>query len=70
MKRRDLIGKIATAASQHSLNWGLVRNSANHDVYSLEGLLIPIPRHNEIGERLAVEIFKECQPKLGKGWWR
>jgi hypothetical protein len=34
------------------------------------GTVIPIPRHTELGETFAVEIFKECQNILGKGWWR
>ena len=30
----------------------------------------PIPRHSELGETFAVDVFKECQAALGKGWWR
>ena len=70
MKRRDLTGKIATAAKAHGIDWVLARNGANHDVYTLDGLIIPIPRHNEINERTAVEIMKECEPKLGNRWWK
>ena len=48
----------------------MVRRGANHDVHALEGLIIPIPRHTEIGERVALEIFKECEPILGVRWWK
>jgi hypothetical protein len=48
----------------------LDREGGNHAVYSLDGLMIPMPRHNEIDDRLAQQIYKECEPKLGKGWWR
>jgi hypothetical protein len=31
---------------------------------------IPIPRHNEIGNRMAEVIYKEAAAKLGKDWWK
>jgi hypothetical protein len=70
MKRRDLVKRIATEAKRQGILWELDRNGANHDVYTLDGLSIPIPRHSEIGDRFAIEIFRECEPKLGKGWWK
>lgn len=70
MKRNDVIRKIGDTAKVHELIWALARNGANHDVYLLDGLVIPIPRHREIGEQLAVALFKECEPKLGRRWWR
>jgi hypothetical protein len=48
--------------------WEIGREGAQHTVYKLAGLTIPIPRHNEVGEGLAREIFKECEPVLGRGW--
>jgi hypothetical protein len=48
----------------------LVREGANHTIYALDDVVIPIPRHKELGENLAVDIFKECQDVLGKGWWK
>ena len=70
MKQRELINKIAKAAKRNGAEWVLIRNGANHDVYSLEGVMIPIPRHAEIGNRGAEMIWKECEEVLGKGWWR
>lgn len=70
MKRRDLIKKIATEAKRQDVEWTLCGEGANQSIYLLKGEIIPIPRHSELGEQLAVEIFKECQAVLGKGWWR
>lgn len=70
MKRRQLIRKIAAEAKRQDVEWALSREGANHSVYLLGGVMIPIPRHSELGENLAVDIFKECQDVLGKGWWR
>lgn len=70
MKRRDIIRKIAKAARDADLEWTLVREGANHSLYSLDGLMIPIARHREIGQKGTRDIFTECEPKLGKGWWK
>jgi hypothetical protein len=70
VKRRDVIKKIAAEARRQGVRWALSREGANHSIYLLEGETIPIPRHRELGEQLAVEIFKECQVVLGTGWWR
>ena len=70
MKRRDLIRKIAAEAAAQGHDWSVEREGGRHTVYRLGNLRIPIPRHNEVGEMLAREICKECEPVLGKGWWR
>ncbi len=48
----------------------MAREGANHTVYTLNGVVVPIPRHNELGEIFSVDIFKECECVLGKGWWK
>lgn len=70
MKRREVIKKIAAAAKKQGAEWILAREGANHTVYTLNGVVVPVPRHNELGEIFAVDIFKECEGILGKGWWR
>jgi hypothetical protein len=70
VKRREVIKRISKEAKAQRIAWDLDREGAQHTVYTLAGLPIPIPRHNEIHDRLAEEIFKECEPKLGKRWWR
>jgi hypothetical protein len=69
-KRRDVVSTIAGEARTKGVSWELAREGANHTVYSLDGLLIPIARHNEIDNVMAQKIYKECEAKLGKGWWR
>ncbi|MGH3513220.1 MAG: hypothetical protein ACRDQI_05865 [Pseudonocardiaceae bacterium] len=70
MKRRDVIRRIAAEAKLQSVEWTVAREGANHTVYTLDGLMIPIARHTEIDEQLARKMFRECEPKLGKDWWR
>ena len=52
MKRRELIKKL------EKNGWWLMRNGANHDVYTTGEKSEPIPRHNEIKESLAKAIIK------------
>lgn len=69
-KRRDVIKTIREAAKEAGLTWEIAREGANHTLYSLDGLKIPIARHNEIADRMAAIIYKECEPKLGQEWWK
>lgn len=70
MRRGDLIREIRREAKRNGLSFELIRSTGGHDVFSLDGLVIPLPRHREIGSGLTEDIRKQCEPKLGKGWWR
>ena len=61
---------ISKAARDRGLDWSEARQGANHTRFNLDGVMIPIARHNEIDNRMAEIIFKECAEKLGKDWWK
>lgn len=69
-KRKDILQKISKAAKAADLTFEFEREGANHTIYNLDGYTIPVGRHNELGDRYAETIYKECEQKLGKGWWR
>lgn len=69
-KRRDILRTISKAAKDNGLAWAVLREGANHTIYSLDGLLIPVARHTEIDNLMAVIIYKECAAKLGEDWWK
>ena len=54
MKRRDLIKRIK------GIGCVLLRHGAKHDIYHnpTTGATEPVPRHNEINERLARKIIR------------
>ena len=52
MRRRDLI-KLFEANG-----WWLLRNGANHDIYTNGQKSEPIPRHSEIKEQFAKSIIR------------
>jgi hypothetical protein len=71
MKRRDLLKRISNRANETGSTWVLAREGANHEIYRLDNrVMIPVPRHNEIGERLAQTILRQCEPVFGERWWR
>lgn len=69
-KSRDIVKRINREAKAHGLVLVVEREGGNHTVYDLDGVTIPIPRHADVGERLTETIYKQCETKLGKGWWR
>lgn len=69
MKRRDLIRQIRDAADAAGLEFISLRNSGGHEVFSLDGLRIPVPNHREIAEGTVRSIQRQTAAKLGEEWW-
>lgn len=63
MKKADLEKRIKALAKSHHVEW-LYLGGTKHDKYSLNGTIIMIPRHREIGEALAAKILKDCHEAL------
>ena len=69
-KRRDILKKITEAAKAKGVTFEFARKGGNHDIYKLDGAPIPVGRHRDFEESYAVMLYKECECKLGKGWWK
>jgi mRNA interferase HicA len=59
VKRKALEKQLAKNAKDAGIAWEFVREGANHSVWSFGGLLVTIPRHNEINELTAKGILKD-----------
>ncbi|MEI6623434.1 MAG: hypothetical protein WCP28_16165 [Actinomycetes bacterium] len=70
MKRAVLLAKISKAAGKQGAVWELHREGGNHSICTLNGDVIPVPRHNEINEITATGIMKQCEFALGEKWWK
>lgn len=70
MKRTELLKRIRGAAKAKDLIWRLRRQGAQHEIWELDGLELPIPRHREINEKVARAIMNDLVEKLGADWWR
>jgi len=69
VKRRDLIQRLRDAASDADIDFTSLRNTGGHEVFSLDGLRIPIPNHREIPQGTARSIMRQAAAKLGEEWW-
>ena len=69
MKRTELTKRIGREARRQGVEWKAVEG-AKHDAYWLGSIKIPIPGTRRSGNALPQDILHECEPELGKGWWR
>ena len=70
MKRNELIREIGKAAKARGMTFDVLREGAAHQIFRLGSVTVAIPRHREIGPKLAFEIRKQLEPELGERWWR
>ena len=70
MKRTVLLRTIARAANRAGVEWRLVRDRGDHEVWSLDGVLVVVPRHREVNEMTALHILVDLEGLLGPRWWR
>jgi hypothetical protein len=50
---------------------GIPPHGGNHDVYLLDGIRVPIPRHSELDDRFVTNVlWPERAAKLGEDWWK
>lgn len=70
MKRRDLLARIGDAAKTAEVEWVMVREGANHEVWRCGGQRVVVPRHREINEYTAESILRDLAVVFGEGWWR
>jgi hypothetical protein len=70
MKRDKLIREIQGAARANGLDLSVLREGAAHQIFRCGVVMVPIPRHRELGLKLALEIRKSLEPALGTKWWR
>lgn len=69
-KRSEILKAITKAAAAKGMVFEFSRRGGNHDIYKLDGVMIPIGHHRDFEQSYAVMVYKECEPKLGKGWWK
>jgi len=67
VKTREVVRKIAQEARRQGIEWVMAREGANHTIFSLGGLMIPIVRHRETDDRLARKVFEEREPSWERG---
>jgi hypothetical protein len=61
MKKRDLMKQLRSIAKGAQVDLELIREGANHELWSLGGIRLIIPRHREINQRTAEGIVKRAE---------
>ncbi len=61
MKKRDLVKHLRQIAQSADTELEFVREGRNHEIWTLDGERIVIPRHREINERLARSIIAKAE---------
>lgn len=64
MKQRVLLKALRKMARLAGVEFVLLRNGANHDIYLLHTVKVTIPRHAEINEMTAKGILKNANDYL------
>lgn len=70
MKRTDLLRAIGDAAASSGRTLEFVRHGSRHDIWRVGDTQFSVPRHREVGERLALAVRQSLETELGEGWWR
>ena len=69
-KRADLLRAIRDAAEASGVTLEFVRHGSRHDIWRVGSTQFSMPRHREIGERLALAVKQSLEDELNEGWWR
>jgi mRNA interferase HicA len=67
VKRRLLIKTLRSLAKEADVDFTLLRNGANHDIYLLGSAKVVVPRHTEINELTARGIIKDASDHVRGG---
>lgn len=69
-RRTDLMRLIGDAAESSGRTLEFVRHGSRHDIWRVRRTQFSVPRHREVGERLALAVKQSLEAEFGEGWWR
>ena len=61
VKKRDLMKRLRAIAESADVELDLVREGGNHEIWTLAGERLVIPRHREVNERTAEGIIRKAE---------
>lgn len=61
MHKRTLIQELRQIAANKDADLVLARQGANHEIYNLRDVSLPVPRHREIAEGTAKALIKAAE---------
>jgi hypothetical protein len=70
VKRAEMIRGIGAAARRAGVEWRLMREGREHELWQCGPIGVAVPRHREIGAKTARRIMADLEPILGRRWWQ
>jgi hypothetical protein len=70
VRRTDLLRRIARQARAGNVEWRLVREGRQHEIWQCGTTRVSVPRHREVNNYTAEAIMKDLEEEFGEGWWR
>ncbi|MCI0383463.1 hypothetical protein [Streptomyces sp. CNQ085] len=61
MRKSTLIKELRQIAASKDADLVLARQGAKHEIYTLRGVSLPVPRHREIAEGTARALIKAAE---------
>ncbi|MFF9780390.1 hypothetical protein ACF1HJ_42995 [Streptomyces sp. NPDC013978] len=61
MQKRVLLRELRRIAAGKGADLVLARQGARHEIYILQGVSLPVPRHREIAEGTAETLIKAAE---------
>ena len=68
--RAELLRRIGVAARRANVEWRLVREGREHELWQCGPIGVAVPRHREVGAKTARRMMGDLEPILGPRWWR
>lgn len=70
MRRTDLLRRVARQSRAGNVDWQVVRQGRQHEIWRCGDTQISVPRHREINNYTAEAIMKDLEREFGEEWWR
>lgn len=67
MKQRELIKRLRAIGSESGTELVFLREGSNHELWTIAGERIVIPRHREINEHTARSIIEQARRAAAHG---
>ena len=61
MKKRELLRRLRSIARSADVELNFTREGANHEIWTIDGERLVIPRHRDVNERTAYSIIRRAK---------
>ena len=70
MRRADFIRQVRATSKSHGVVWRMVRQGAEHEIWSCGPIIVALPRHRELTPGVVNDVRRKLERVLGRDWWK